>query len=159
MGSGLMPNKNKILVVDDDAEFRAALSEQLSLHVEFEVVAAGNGSQGLQAAEEGRIDLVIMDVGLPDINGREVVRILRRNGFKAPIIMLTGHNADSDIILGLESGANDYVSKPCRFGVLLARATSLSSTKGVRMPRLRSARTLFCQPRSGSSIARAAKSA
>jgi DNA-binding response OmpR family regulator len=65
--------------------------------------------------------LVILDVGLPDINGREVVRILRRNGFKAPIIMLTGHDSDSDIILGLESGANDYVSKPCRFGVLLAR--------------------------------------
>jgi DNA-binding response OmpR family regulator len=64
---------------------------------------------------------VIMDVGLPDIDGREAVRILRKNGFKAPIIMLTGHDTDSDTILGLESGANDYVTKPFRFAVLLAR--------------------------------------
>jgi DNA-binding response OmpR family regulator len=62
-----------------------------------------------------------MDVGLPDLDGREAVRILRKNGFKAPIIMLTGHNTDSDTILGLESGANDYVAKPFRFAVLLAR--------------------------------------
>ena len=62
-----------------------------------------------------------MDVGLPDFDGREAVRILRKNGFKAPIIMLTGHNTDSDTILGLESGANDYVTKPFRFAVLLAR--------------------------------------
>jgi DNA-binding response OmpR family regulator len=62
-----------------------------------------------------------MDVGLPDVDGREAVRILRKNGFKAPIIMLTGHNTDSDTILGLESGANDYVTKPFRFAVLLAR--------------------------------------
>ena len=64
---------------------------------------------------------MIMDVGLPDIDGREAVRILRRNGFKAPIIMLTGHDTNSDTILGLKSGANDYVTKPLRFAVLLAR--------------------------------------
>ena len=75
----------------------------------------------MQAAKAGQIDLVIMDVGLPDVDGREAVRILRKNGFKAPIIMLTGHNTDSDTILGLESGANDYVAKPFRFAVLLAR--------------------------------------
>jgi DNA-binding response OmpR family regulator len=62
-----------------------------------------------------------MDVGLPDIDGREAVRLLRKNGFKAPIIMLTGHDTDSDTILGLESGVNDYVTKPFRFAVLLAR--------------------------------------
>ena len=75
----------------------------------------------MQAAKAGQIDLVIMDVGLPDVDGREAVRILRKNGFKAPIIMLTGHDTDSDTILGLESGANDYVAKPFRFAVLLAR--------------------------------------
>jgi DNA-binding response OmpR family regulator len=80
-----------------------------------------NGSKGVQAAKAGQIDLVIMDVGLPDIDGRESVRILRKNGFKAPIIMLTGHDTDSDTILGLEFGANDYVTKPLRFAVLLAR--------------------------------------
>jgi DNA-binding response OmpR family regulator len=116
-----MPNARKILIVDDDPQLRDALTEQLSLHEEFEAAAAENGIKGVQVAKEGRIDLVIMDVGLPDIDGREAVRILRRNGFKAPIIMLTGHDADSDTILGLESGANDYVTKPFRFAVLLAR--------------------------------------
>ena len=68
-----------------------------------------------------------MDVGLPDTDGREVVRSLRKGGFKAPIIMLTGHDTDSDTILGLESGANDYVAKPFRFAVLLARLCSMAS--------------------------------
>ena len=84
-------------------------------------LAVETGSKGVQAAKTGQIDLVLMDVGLPDIDGREAVRILRKNGFKAPIIMLTGHDTDSDTILGLESGANDYVTKPFRFAVLLAR--------------------------------------
>jgi DNA-binding response OmpR family regulator len=112
---------HRILIVDDDPEMRDALIEQLSLHEEFEAIAVENGSEGMQAAKAGQIDLVIMDVGLPDIDGREAVRILRKNGFKAPIIMLTGHGTDSDTILGLESGANDYVTKPFRFAVLLAR--------------------------------------
>jgi DNA-binding response OmpR family regulator len=116
-----MLNIRKILIVDDDPELRGALTEQLLLHEEFEAVAAENGSKGVQAAKAGQIDLVIMDVGLPDIDGREAVRILRKNGFKAPIILLTGRNDDSDTILGLEAGANDYVTKPFRFGVLLAR--------------------------------------
>src|SRR6202008_3427724 len=116
-----MTKTSKILIVDDDPELRDGLTEQLSLHEEFEAVAAENGSRGVQAAKAGQIDLVIMDVGLPDIDGREAVRILRENGFKAPIIVLTGHDTDSDTILGLESGANDYVTKPFRFAVLLAR--------------------------------------
>ena len=116
-----MPRMNKILIVDDDPELRDELTEQLSLHEEFEAVAVENGSKGMQAVKAGEIDLVIMDIGLPDIDGREAVRILRKNGFKAPIIMLTGHGTDSDTILGFESGANDYVTKPFRFPVLLAR--------------------------------------
>jgi DNA-binding response OmpR family regulator len=117
----IMANSSKILVVDDDADMRDALVEQLALHEEFEAVAAETGSQAVQSAKAGEIDLVIMDVGLPDIDGREAVRMLRKNGFKAPVIMLTGHDTDSDTILGLESGANDYVAKPFRFAVLLAR--------------------------------------
>src|ERR1700690_2920339 len=116
-----MPNTRKLLIVDDDAELRDALTEQLSLHEEFEAVSVENGSKGVQTAKAGQIDLVIMDVGLPDMDGREAVKILRKNGFKAPVIMLTGHDADSDTILGLEAGANDYVTKPFRFAVLLAR--------------------------------------
>jgi DNA-binding response OmpR family regulator len=116
-----MPRGNKILIVDDDPELRDALTERLSLHEEFEAVAVENGSKGVQAAKVGQIDLVIMDVGLPDIDGREAARLLRKNGFGVPIIMLTGYNTDSDTILGLGSGANDYVTKPFRFAVLLAR--------------------------------------
>ena len=116
-----MPNARQILIVDDDTELREALVEQLSLHEEFQAIAADTGTKGVQAAKTGNIDLVIMDVGLPDIDGREAVRMLRKGGFKAPVIMLTGHDTDSDAILGLESGANDYVIKPFRFAVLLAR--------------------------------------
>jgi len=116
-----MASKRTVLIVDDDAELREALVEQLALHDEFDTVTAENGTKGVQTAKADQVDLVLMDVGLPDIDGREAVRILRKGGFKAPIIMLTGHDTDSDTILGLESGANDYVVKPFRFAVLLAR--------------------------------------
>ncbi len=119
-----MPNTRKILIVDDDADMRGTLVEQLALHDEFEAAAVESGTKGIEAAKNGQVDLVIMDVGLPDIDGREAVRMLRKSGFKAPIIMLTGHDTDSDTILGLESGANDYVTKPFRFAVLLARIRS-----------------------------------
>jgi DNA-binding response OmpR family regulator len=119
-----MSNTHKILIVEDDPELRGALADQLALCEEYEAVAAESGNKGVVAKAE-QIDLVIMDVGLPDIDGREAVRILRRNGFKAPVIVLTGHDTDSDTILGLESGANDYVAKPFRFAVLLARIRTL----------------------------------
>jgi len=116
-----MPKTHKILIIDDVAELCEALKEQLSLFEEFDAVVAQNASEGIQIVQAGPIDLVVMDIGLPDIEGHEAVRILRRNGFKAPVIVLSGRDADADTILGLESGANDYVTKPMRFGVLLAR--------------------------------------
>jgi DNA-binding response OmpR family regulator len=72
-------------------------------------------------AKDEHFDLIILDVGLADMDGREACRALRRAGVNTPIIMLTGADSDSDTILGLDSGANDYVTKPFRFGVLLAR--------------------------------------
>ena len=116
-----MSNAQRILIVDDDTSLREALVEQLRLHEEFDPVSAESGTKGVEAAKGGQVDLVIMDVGLPDIDGREAVRILRKNGFKAPIIMLTAHDSDADTVLGLDAGANDYISKPFRFAVLLAR--------------------------------------
>lgn len=110
-----------ILIVDDDPELRETLVEQLSLYEEFSVVEEDTASKGIQAVRGNLIDLVIMDVGLPDMDGREAVKLLRKGGFKAPIIMLTAQDTDSDTILGLEAGANDYVTKPFRFAVLLAR--------------------------------------
>ena len=124
-----MPNARKILIVDDDTDLREALVEQLSLHEEFEASAVDTGAKGALAAKANSPDLVLMDVGLPDTDGREVVRSLRKGGFKAPIIMLTGHDTDSDTILGLESGANDYIAKPFRFAVLLARIRASSTAK------------------------------
>ena len=110
-----------ILLVDDDEDLREALTEQLSLYEEFEVSSEASATKGVQAARNNHVDLLVMDVGLPDMDGREAVKLLRKGGFRAPIIMLTGHDTDSDTILGLEAGANDYVTKPFRFAVLLAR--------------------------------------
>lgn len=110
-----------ILLVDDDNDLREMLVEQLSLYEEFNVLQEATAGKGVQTARTVAVDLLIMDVGLPDMDGREAVKLLRKNGFKPPIIMLTGHDTDSDTILGLEAGANDYVTKPFRFAVLLAR--------------------------------------
>ena len=111
----------KILLVDDDSDLSEALVDQLALYDEFELTRAETAAAGLQAARDGHVDLVIMDVGLPDMDGREAVKLLRRANVRAPVIMLTGHDTDADAILGLEAGANDYVVKPFRFAVLLAR--------------------------------------
>ncbi|MBO9100216.1 MULTISPECIES: response regulator transcription factor [unclassified Rhizobium] len=110
-----------ILLVDDDTDLREMLVEQLSLYEEFTVLQEANAGKGIATARATAVDLLIMDVGLPDMDGREAVKLLRKGGFKPPIIMLTGHDTDSDTILGLEAGANDYVTKPFRFAVLLAR--------------------------------------
>ena len=113
--------KQRILLVDDDESLRDALAEQLALHEEFEVIASGTGQDAMEKAKEETFDMVLLDVGLPDIDGREVCRLLRRANVNVPVIMLTGADSDSDQILGLDSGANDYVTKPFRLGVLLAR--------------------------------------
>jgi DNA-binding response OmpR family regulator len=110
-----------LLIVDDDEDLRETLVEQLSLYEEFDVLQEASAARGMAAVRNGLIDLLVMDIGLPDMDGREAVKMLRKGGFKAPIIMLTGHDTDSDTILGLEAGANDYVTKPFRFAVLLAR--------------------------------------
>ncbi|MGF1658331.1 MAG: response regulator transcription factor [Rubrimonas sp.] len=116
-----MSAMKKILLIDDDDDLREALSEQLALTEEFEVEEAPTGAAGLERAKAQLRDLVILDVGLPDIDGREVCRLMRKAGVRCPVLMLTGHTSDSDTILGLDSGANDYIPKPFRFAVLLAR--------------------------------------
>lgn len=116
-----MSNARKILIIDDDDDLRESLSDQFAVHEEFESFTAETAAQGLDAAKADHIDLILLDVGLPDMDGRESCKILRKNGFKSPIIMLTGHDSDADMILGLESGANDYVTKPFNLGVLMAR--------------------------------------
>jgi DNA-binding response OmpR family regulator len=116
-----MAQLKKILLVDDDEALREALSEQLVMTEDFDVFEAGSGHEALAKSRAGLFDLVILDVGLPDTDGRELARVLRKQGVKCPIVMLTGHDSDADTILGLEAGANDYVTKPFKFPVLLAR--------------------------------------
>ena len=116
-----MSTARHILVVDDDEDLRDSLGEQLALHEEFETEIAANAREAMDSIKNQRIDLVLLDIGLPDMDGREACKLIRKNGFAGPIIMLTAQDTDADMILGLESGANDYVTKPFRIAVLLAR--------------------------------------
>ncbi len=116
-----MPTPKTILIIDDDDDLREALAEQLNLHEEFRTLQASTASDGVRMGREVRADLILLDVDLPDMDGREACRLLRKDGVSTPIIMLTAQSADADAILGLDAGANDYVTKPFRFAVLLAR--------------------------------------
>ncbi|HEC00063.1 MAG TPA: response regulator transcription factor [Sphingomonadales bacterium] len=126
-----MEQSHNILLIDDDDELRGTLAEQLAFHEEFATTEAATGRDGLMAAKEGNYDLIILDVGLPDIDGREVCRMLRKSNIKIPIIMLTANDSDSDTILGLDAGANDYVTKPFKFGILLARVRAQLRTHAI----------------------------
>jgi DNA-binding response OmpR family regulator len=118
----LMARAKRILLVDDDTLLCETLKDQFALHQEFALEIVGTAQKAIaRAKEEAHIDLVLLDVGLPDMDGREACRLMRQNGFKSPIIMLTGADSDADEVLGLNSGANDYVTKPFKFAVLLAR--------------------------------------
>jgi len=114
--------KKHILLVDDDDALRESLAEQLSLYEEFRISQYSRATPAIdKVKEQDPIDIVILDVGLPDMDGRDACRLMRRAGYKSPIVMLTAAATDADTILGLDAGANDYVAKPFRFNVLLAR--------------------------------------
>lgn len=115
-----MAVKQKILLVEDDDVLAEVLDEQLALHDEFELTRVVTAAAALDEAHKG-FDLILLDVGLPDQDGRETCKIIRKNKITTPIIMLTGAASKADTILGLDAGANDYVTKPFRFGILLAR--------------------------------------
>ena len=116
-----MAQMKRILLVDDDEDLREALGEQLLMTEDFDVFEAGNGSDAMEKVKRELYDLIVLDVGLPDTDGRELCRLMRKQGVKCPVLMLTGHDGDLDTILGLDAGANDYVTKPFKFPVLLAR--------------------------------------
>ena len=111
----------KILIIDDDAPLYESLSEQLKLHEGLIPYRAASGEAALEQLKAEYFDVILLDVGLPDIDGRELCRLIRHDGIKTPIIMLTAAVSEADIILGLDSGANDYINKPFRLGILLAR--------------------------------------
>ncbi|MEH6518942.1 MAG: response regulator transcription factor [Halioglobus sp.] len=112
-----------ILVVDDDPEIRDAVGEYLELR-RFKVSLAGNGDQMQQVLQETPIELILLDIGLPGTDGIELIRKIKPS-FSGGIILLTGHGAPEDRVLGLESGADDYVVKPFNFRELLARIHSV----------------------------------
>jgi DNA-binding response OmpR family regulator len=114
-----MATQKRILLADDDATLRQSLAEQLT--PEFETIQVESGAAALATVGSNRFDAVLLDVGLPDLDGRDVCRQMREQGARMPIIMLTAAAADSDAITGLDAGANDYVTKPFRLGVLVAR--------------------------------------
>ena len=101
----------RILLVDDDVDLREALAEQLVMIDDFDVFEADDGTSGIDRAKNEMHDIIILDVGLPDMDGREVCRMMRKHGVKCPIVMLTAQDSDADTILGLDAGANDYVLK------------------------------------------------
>jgi DNA-binding response OmpR family regulator len=116
-----MVNGKKVLLVEDDEALRVTLAEQLELHEEFAVQAVETGAEALETVKSAHFDLILLDVGLPDMDGRDVCRLIRRHGVKSPVVMLTAQDGDADTILGLDAGANDYVTKPFKIAVLLAR--------------------------------------
>jgi DNA-binding response OmpR family regulator len=118
-----MASQHPILVVDDDAALRVALTEQLVQDGEFlpsEAATLAEAESKLTGAN-ARFDAVLLDVGLPDGDGRDFCRRLRAQGMKTPIIMLTASSDEIDVVRGLDSGANDYIAKPFRLNELLAR--------------------------------------
>jgi len=116
-----MPTPKRVLLVDDDQMLRSSLAEQLVADGSYAVAEAGSCAEGRALAHEGLYEFMILDIGLPDGDGRVLCREFRDDGISCPIILLTAADSDADTIEGLEAGANDYVTKPFRFAVLMAR--------------------------------------
>lgn len=113
--------KTNILIIDDDTDLREELAEQLGRQDGFAVAHAATVEDGIAAVRATAPKLILLDVNLPDGDGREACRRLRAEGVSTPIVLLTAVNEDGDVIDGLDAGANDYVAKPFKFEVLLAR--------------------------------------
>ena len=116
-----MSSGHRILIVDDDDMLRHPWPNNWSCTRNSPSARRATAAKALDLAKTQRFDAVLLDVGLPDMDGRELCRLMRRNGVRAPILMLTAADGDADTILGLDSGANDYITKPFRLNVLLAR--------------------------------------
>jgi DNA-binding response OmpR family regulator len=116
-----MPSAKRVLLVDDDDMLRSSLAEQLATGGTYETIVAGTYAEGQKKGLEGLYEFMVLDVGLPDGDGRKLCRTFRDTGITCPIIILTAADSDTDTIAGLKAGANDYIAKPFRFAVLMAR--------------------------------------
>ena len=119
-----MAQTKTILLVNDEEDFRYALAEQLIIVGEFELQQVGSAREALSKVGQQDFDVIILDIGLRDIDGGELCRIMRKQTIKCPIIILTGQDSDANATLGLDVGAHEYVTKPFKFPVLLARIRS-----------------------------------
>lgn len=123
-----MDARKRILLVDDDMHLRAALAEQMA--GDFVPVEVATAAEALDRAGRDRFDAILLDVRLPDMDGIELCRRLRRAGVTVPILMLTGEIGEHSAIAGLDAGADDYVTKPFRLGELMARLRARLRKRG-----------------------------
>ena len=122
--------KKRILIVEDDESISLGL--RMNLEAEgYDVQVAADGEDGLARAAAGGVDLVILDVMLPKVNGFEVVRKLRAQQLTLPVIMLSARGAEMDKVMGLELGAEDYITKPFSLAELLARVKAVLRRDGI----------------------------
>jgi len=119
----------RVLLIEDEVALARGLSDFLRANG-FEVTVASDGERGLDAAIGGQADLILLDVMLPKINGYEICRAVRAQGIDVPILMLTAKGQEQDVILGLNLGADDYITKPFRTGELIARARAFLRRRG-----------------------------
>jgi len=130
-----MHASRKILIVDDDTALRQSLAEQLERDGEFSVVECETAAAALTSIGRERFDAMLLDVGLPDMDGRDLCRQIRRAAINVPIVMLTAADSEGDTVQGLDAGADDYVTKPFSLLELQARLKALvrraSGSRGV----------------------------
>ena len=122
-----------VLIVEDDPALRRGLEDNFRIKG-YDILSACDGNEGLENALKERPDLIILDVMLPGIDGYEVCAHIRARNLDMPIIMVTGRDQESDIVLGLDSGADDYVRKPFSIKELLARANAFMRRRGACEP-------------------------
>lgn len=127
-----MPDET-ILIIEDDPTMLRMLSDNLKFQG-YNVKAEADGERGLEAALDGKPDLVLLDIMLPKVNGYEICRLIRREGLDMPIVMLTAKGQESDITLGLNLGADDYVTKPFSIKILLARVNAFLRRRREQAP-------------------------
>ena len=122
-------SEGRILLVEDEPALARGLSDTLRAQG-FDVHVAADGQRGLEMAASVKPDLILLDIMLPKVNGFDVCRTLRRQGTDVPIVMLTAKGQEEDVILGLNLGADDYITKPFRIGELIARTKALLRRRG-----------------------------
>ncbi len=132
----------KILIVEDEEKIARFVELELK-HEGYQVAKTGNGREGLIMAESGEYDLVLLDVMLPELNGLEVLRRLRRSS-EVPVIMLTARDAVMDKVSGLDAGADDYITKPFAIEELLARIRVAFKKKGTGAEKVDNSNVLCC---------------